>query len=43
MYLYAFTTILTVLTIASWRKQSAQCFERECIYRRQHGKWRWER
>jgi hypothetical protein len=25
-----------------WRTVVGRCIERECVYRRKHGKWRWE-
>ena len=29
--------------LINWRRLSTQCVDREFVYRRQHGKWRWER
>jgi hypothetical protein len=29
--------------LATWRRLATQCVDREFLYRRKHGKWRWER
>jgi membrane protein implicated in regulation of membrane protease activity len=34
---------VSIIMLISWRKLSTQCVDREFLYRRQHGKWRWER
>jgi hypothetical protein len=34
---------LSLLVLTNWRKLATQCVDREFLYRRQHGKWRWER
>lgn len=28
--------------LLNWRRLATQCVDREFIYRRRHGKWRWE-
>jgi hypothetical protein len=35
--------IVCMVAYYYWRGSVGQCVERECLYRRQHGKWRWER
>ncbi len=34
--------IVAVPFLWNWRKLSTQCVEREFVYRRLFGKWRWE-
>jgi len=37
-------TLLLIFALCfGWRTVAGRCIERECVYRRVHGKWRWER
>jgi hypothetical protein len=34
---------VSIIMLINWRKLSTQCVDREFLYRRLNGKWRWER
>jgi hypothetical protein len=35
--------VIYFIAVRNLRASVTQCVERECVYRRLHGKWRWER
>jgi len=35
--------LLAIITIVGWRKSVREPLDRELVYRRKHGQWRWER
>jgi hypothetical protein len=36
-------TFILAAAVWGWKQFAGQCVEREFLYRRLHGKWRWER
>jgi hypothetical protein len=39
----AWLIFVSLVALANWRKLATQCVDREFLYRRRNGKWRWER
>jgi hypothetical protein len=35
--------VASLVFAVNWRKLVTQCVDREFVFRRKHGKWRWER